>query len=63
MKKVFVILLTAGFLVAMSACGGSTPAPAPVEEPKVEETTPPCDEQEVVDEEAAEELPEEAPAE
>ena len=43
MKKVFVILLTAGFLAAMSACGGSTPAPAP--EPQVEETTPPCDEE------------------
>jgi hypothetical protein len=63
MKKVFVILLTAGFLVAMSACGGSTPAPVVPEEPQVEKTTPPCDEQQAGDEEAAEATPEEAPAE
>ena len=57
MKKVFAILLMVGFLAGMSACGGGTPAP--VVEPQVEETTPPCDEQEVGgDEEAAEEAEE-----
>jgi len=57
MKKVFVILVTAGFLAGMSACGGGTP-PAPVapEEPQVEETI--LDEGQEVggDEEAAEDV-------
>ena len=53
MKKVFAILLTAGFLAGMSACGGNAPAPAVPEEPVVEEATP-CHEQEVGgDEDAA----------
>jgi len=56
MKKVFAILLTAGFLAGMSACGGSTPPPAAPEEPQVEEATP-CHEQEVGgDEDAAEDV-------
>ena len=57
MKKVFAILLTAGFLFGMSACGDSAPAPAPEpSEPVVEEVTP-CHEQEVGgDEDAAEDV-------
>ena len=48
MKKVFAILSAVVFLTAMSACGGSTPAPVAPEEPQVEEVTP-CDEQVDVD--------------
>jgi predicted small lipoprotein YifL len=45
MKKVFAILSAVVFLTAMSACGGSTPAPVAPEEPQVEEpATPPCNE-------------------
>jgi len=56
MKKVFVILLAVCFLTAMSACGGSTPAPVAPEPAQVEEAPAPCDEQEVSgDENAAEE--------
>jgi predicted small lipoprotein YifL len=61
MKKVFVTLLTAGVLFGMSACGGSTPPPAPEPEPQVEEVTP-CDEP-AGDEEAAETPAEEVQAE
>ena len=49
MKKVFAILLTAVFLTAMSACGDSTTPPAVVDEPKVEEQAPPCNEDQAVD--------------
>jgi predicted small lipoprotein YifL len=61
MKKVFVILLTAGFLAAMSACGDRTPAPA--SEPQVEETTPSCNEQGVSGDEETAEPATETPAE
>jgi len=56
MKKVFAILVTAGFLAGMSACGGSAPAPVVPDEPQVEETT--VDEGQEVggDEEAAEDV-------
>jgi predicted small lipoprotein YifL len=48
MKKVFAILLSVVFLTAVSACGGSTPAPVVDEPQQVEEVTP-CHEQEEVD--------------
>ena len=49
MKKVFAILLTVCFLAAMSACGDTPPPPVVPEEPQVETTVVPCDEQEAVD--------------
>ena len=57
MKKVFAILLTAGFLAGMSACGGGTPPPAAPEEPQVEEATPCHEQEEVGGDEAAEDVP------